>query len=81
MRQPVGPLDGEYAVLHANFLKPEIVGRRASEPVEIDVVQRQPVTTVLVHQRECWTADRRWIDAEPLRQAAHERGLSGAQIP
>jgi len=80
MREAIGPLDRENTIPHAQLLQSQISGRRPFEAIQIGVIQRQTSATVFVDQREGRAADVPRIDAEPLREAAHERRLAGPEI-
>ena len=81
VREPIRPLDRQDAVSDAHLVEPQILGRRAIQAIEIDVVQREPAAAILVDQRERRAADLAGIDAQALGQAADERGLACAKIP
>ncbi len=52
----------------------------ACKPIEIDVVQRRATAAIFLNQRERRARDVVGRRAEAARQAAHERGLAGAQL-
>ena len=80
MGEPIGPFDGQHAVLHADFLEPEIVGRGAIEAVEIRVIERETSAAIFMDERESGTADVGGIDPEAFCEAAHKRRLACTEI-
>jgi hypothetical protein len=80
VRQTVRPFDGEHTILHADFLEPEIVGRRALKPIQVSVIQGQSVAAVLMHERERRAADLARIDSKSLRETTHKRRLPRPEI-
>jgi len=81
MRQAVGPFDGEYAVGHAEFVQAEIISGRSIESIEVDMVERQSSTAVLVDDRERRTADFVFFYSKSSSQAAYERCLPCSKLP
>ena len=77
---PAAPAIRSPAPRPRRLFQTQVVGRRALQPIEIGVIQRQPPAAVLVDERERRAADVSGIDAEPLRQTAHERRLPCAKI-
>src|SRR6186997_3317341 len=78
--QPIGPLDGGHAAFNRQFLQAQIVDFDRFQAVQIDVVEHQPSSRVFLDQSEGRAGDLGRVDAEPLGQAAHERGLSCPEI-
>ncbi len=81
MREAIGPLDRQHAVLNANFLQPQVVGGGVFQTIEIGVVQREPPAAIFVDQRERGAAHLAGIDSQALRESAHERRLPRSEIP
>src|SRR6187549_347686 len=80
VRKAIRPLDGQDAVGHAQLVEPQIVGRRAIQAIEVDVIKGKPAAAVLVNQGEGRAADFQRVDTQTLGQAADEGGLPRSQI-
>ncbi len=78
MREAIGPLDRQHAAM--KFFQPQIVGRCPLQAIQIDVIQRQPSTSIFVHQRERRTAHLFGIDSESCSEPADERRLPRPKV-
>ena len=78
MRKAIGPFDRQHTAVQ--FFEPQIVGSGPFQAIQVDVVQRQSATAVLVYQCEGRAADVLGVEAQTVGESADERRLPGSKI-